>query len=289
LDILRGLDIIAGSSYAILHEARTSPDQPFNAKKPTQYAATLANAAVEYHPYHFGFTAGFAFSRLDYDPTQLILALPLNNSDRNHDEYTVFAKGSYEFSPGYAMFILTQYDDRQFDLSLDRNGLHRDSHGYSINGGVDMLIGHLLKGEVFVGYLNQRYTAPLPDVSGFNYGVNLDWSPTPLWTFHLTGSRTLRDTTINLASTEDDRSIAGGVDWEFMRNVKVTGSLGYADSKFVGSTRDDKVTTGTLGVKYLMNEYMNASLSYIYQNRNSTAALQNFTDNTIQLDLHLQL
>ena len=31
------------------------------------------------------------------------------------------------------------------------------------------LLGHLLKGQAFVGYLNQNYSAPLPNVTGFNY------------------------------------------------------------------------------------------------------------------------
>lgn len=289
LDILRGIDLAGGGSYAILHESRTSPDQPGFAKTPTQFALSQADAVLEYHPYHFGFSLGGTIARYGYDPTTLIGFPALNNTDRNRDEYVTYAKGSYEFSPGYAMFVQANYRDVQYDLTHDRNSLQRDNNGYSANFGLDMLVTDLVKGQIFVGYLNQRYQAPLVDVSGFNFGANVDWSASALWTFHLMASRTLNGTTVNNASAQDDQMVRLGVDYSVLPNVMVQAHVGYTDSVFNGSPRDDKYTDTGIGVSYAMNHTVSAKLAYTFQNRDSTIPGQNFNDNVVAVGLNFHL
>ena len=289
LDILRGIDLAGGGSYAVQHESRTSPDQPGFAEKPTQFSVTQANAALSYHPYHFGFVMGGTLARYDYDSTLLIGLPALNNSDRNRDEYGAYAKGSYEFSPGYAMFIQANLRNVQYDLTHDRNSLQRDNNGYSVNFGLDMLVTDLVKGQIFVGYLNQRYHAPLVEVSGFNFGANVDWSPTPLWTFHLTASRTLNGTTVNNASAQDDQAVRLGVDYSILPNVMVVTHVGYTDSVFNGSPRDDKYTDAGIGLNYSMNHNITAELAYTYQKRDSTITGQSFNDNLVTVGLNFHL
>lgn len=289
LDILRGSSLSGGGDYSILHEQRTSPDQPGFAKSPTRYALTEANAAFEYHPYHFGFILGGTFARYSYDPTKLIGLPSLNNTDRDRDEFVGFVKGSYEFSPGYAMFVQGNLRTVQYDLALDRTGVQRDNNGFSVNAGLDMLVTNLVKGQIFVGYLNQNYHAPLTDISGFNFGANVDWSATPLWTFHLTASRTLNGTTVANASAEDNQRVALAVDYSILRSVMIRGHVGYNDAVFNGSPREDRYTDAGLEVNYDMNSFTSANLGYNFQNRESTIPGQNFDDNVVTLGLNFHL
>lgn len=294
LDILRGIDLSGGGSYSVLHEVRFSADQPGGAKSPTRYSLTQADAALNYNPYRFGFRVGGTFAHYDYAATTLISLPPivipeLFNNDRDRNEYVGFARASFEFSPGYAFFLL--FDDKivRYDNVPDRNGLDRNNHGYSIDGGLDMSLTNLIQGRFFGGYLSQKYHAPLTNVSGFNFGADLTWTPTPLWTVNLTASRTLNGTTINTASAEDDRLVRLTADYSFRRNVLIEGSFAYNDANFRGSARDDKYSLFGIGLKYLMNRYMNAQLRYEHQHRNSTIAGQDFDDNAVTAGLNLQL
>lgn len=289
LDVTRGLDLIGGGDYQVLHLARTSPDEPFNAKDPTRYTETVANAALEYHPYHFGFTIGGDFTRWVYDPTTLFGLPRLSNADRNEDLYLGYAKASYEFSPGYAAFFQAIINDAVYDLKLDRTGLDRANNGETYNVGVDMLVTDLVKGQLFVGYLDQRYKAPLVGISGFNYGGNVEWNPDPLWVVHFSASRTLNGTTIAGASAEDDQVVRLGADYSLRRSVKILTHIQYTDSEFNGSSRDDKYWDAGVGVEYAMNAHMSARLSYDYQTRNSTIGGQNFDDNTVTVGLNLHI
>lgn len=289
LDILRGTYFAGGGSYAVQHESRTSPDQSGYAKEPTQFALARADAALEYRPYHFGFSLGGNYTRYDYDPTKLIGSTSIDNTDRNRDEYIAYAKSSYEFSPGYAMFVQVNYKDVRYDLDLDRSGLQRANDGYSVNAGLDMLVTNLVKGQIFAGYLSQRYHTPLVNVSGLNYGANVDWSASEIWTFHLTASRALNGTTISTASAQDERAVRLGVDYSVLQNVMVQAHIGYTDSVFSGSTRDDKYTDAGIGVEYDLNQNISAKLAYTFRNRDSTIAGQDFNENQATVGLSFRL
>lgn len=288
LDMLRGMDFTGGGSYAVQHEARTSANQPNFAKNPTKYAMTNANAAFEYHPYHFGFKLGGTYVHYNYDPTDLIGGLVLSNTDRNRDEYGAYAKGSYEFSPGYAMFVQGNYRNVHYDQKFDRSGQQRSNHGYSVNAGLDMAITRLIQGQIFVGYLDETYKGTLPNISGFNFGANVDWYPTPLLAFHLTASRTLNGTTVAGASAQDDQAVRLAADYKFRRTVTLGAYVGYRDSNFNGSARHDKYTDAGANVTYDMNPYIGIQARYDYETRNSSLAGQNFDDNVVAIRLILR-
>jgi hypothetical protein len=288
LDILRGLFFSAGGAYAIQHEAFATPDQPGNVKDPTQFANSSAYASLTYHPYKFGLTVGGTFAHFAYDPTTIIGGSPVSNTDRNQDAYTAYAKASYEFSPGYAAYLEATDNNNDYDLTFDRNGYRRNNHGYDVDFGLDMLVTDLVKGEVFAGYLNQHYNAPLPNVSGFNYGAKLDWNASPFWTFHLLASRTLNGTDLAGASTEDDQAVQLSVDYLIRQNITITVTGSYLDAKYAGSPRDDTYPAVSARLTYNLNRWMSLYASEAYQSRNSSIVDQNFGDNVVSIGLQLK-
>ena len=289
LDILQGLDFSVTGQYTALHESRTSPDQPGLAKSPTEFEMGQAHAALEYHPYHFGFTLGGNYTRFDYSPTKLIGLPDLDNHDRDRDEFVGYVKGAYEFSPGYAVYVQGNLRDVGYDLTLDRSGLNRSNHGYSIDVGLDMLVTEVINGQVFAGYMAERYHAGLPDVTGLGYGANLTWTPTAFWAVHLTASRTPNATTLDGASAEDDQLARLGVDYLITPTLTVLSHVQYLDSDYHGSLRDDTYTEAGIGLNYAMNEYLNVKVEYDYQTRSSSLADQGFTDNALLAGVNLHI
>lgn len=288
LDIYQGLNLTANGSYTEEHIANSSPDQPITVKSPTEFAVTESGATLAYNPYHFGFDLGGTFARYVYNESKLVGGGTSDNSDRNSDLYTAFAKASYEVSPGYAVFAQATGNSAGYDERFDRSGEVRANHGFTANAGVDMLVTNLIRGQAFVGYLDQRYEAPFKDVSGIDFGANVDWYVSTLWTLHLVGARNLTNTTLINASAEDDRQAQLSADYRLTSYIVMTGSVTYLDASFDGSNRDDQYITGRVQAVYHLNPWIGVTLSDAYQTRSSTVAGQSFNDNIVTLGLQFQ-
>lgn len=285
IDVQRSLTIFGDAEYYRDHEDRSSPDSPGFAAEPTSLQKIYTATSIRYQPNRLILSAGASFDRFEYDPVALIGGGSIDNSDRDRDRYSFFAKAAYEFSPGTAAFVRLSYEDRKFDETFDRSGFQRDSNGYAIDAGVDMTFGHLIRGRAFIGYISQRYIAPLPDVKGFDFGAQLDWFVTPLTTVRLLASRQINDTTIFGASAEDDRRVSLVVDHELLRNVLLHGDVGYTDGTFEGAGREDRTIMARAGVKYLLNRYLSADATYAYRNRDSNTPTGDYTDNVFSINI----
>jgi hypothetical protein len=205
--------------------------------------------------------------------------------------------------------VNAQYDTRSFALPFDRNGINRGSHGFSVDGGIDAEVTHLIVGRVYAGYLQQHYKTQtgvmphpqLPDVTGFDFGAALTWTPDPLWVVKLEAAHIVNDTTLN-SSSEDDQKIQVNVDWYLREYLALEGKIGYLDANFphhlnatstAPSPRRDQYLDLGAGAKYIMNDWMALRLAYDYERRSSNSApilgaKQGFSDNQVSLTLLLQ-
>ena len=288
LDVYSGLNLSANGSYSEEHLANSSPDQPITVKSPTAFSVAEAGLTAAYNPYHFGFYLGGTYARYVYEASKLVGGGTADNSDRNNDYYTAFAKASYEISPGYAVFAQTTANMSQYDQGVDRAGIDRNNRGYTANAGVDMLVTDLIRGQAFVGFLNQRFKAGFKQQSGVDFGGNVDWYATTLWTFHLVASRTLSNTTLQQASTEDDKQASLSADYRLTSYIVINGSATYLDAAFDGSGREDQYLTGRILLSYHINPFLGIELGDTFQTRNSSVNGQNFNDNTAMLGLKFQ-
>ncbi len=289
LDVLRGAVIDGATSYQVLHEPRSSPNEPGNAARPTEYSLYHAETSATYQPNRFGLSAGAHFDRYDYNPTPLVGGGTLNNGDRNRNQYGAFVKASYEMAPGYAVFLRGSYDRHVYDQTIDQYGFDHNSHAYHADAGVNFFATHLIQGELFAGYVNESFENPFKNISTFDYGAALHWYATPLMTFHLTASRAFDDTTLVGASISDDKRFGAAMDYELLRDLIIQTHVSYTDSKFEDIARDDKILEAAFNVKYLINRYMSANAGYVFSRRNSSVPGQGFTDNSVMATLHLQL
>jgi hypothetical protein len=286
-DVARGIALNGNASYATLFEPRNSPNTPGFAAKPLEYSIGRIGGSFVYQPTRLGVEVGASLDNYSYEPTPLIGGGVISNLDREHQELTFYGRATYEFSPGARVFARGSYNERDFDVAVDRNGQNRNSDGYAIDAGVDLRLTRLIEGQVYIGYINQDYAAPLPDVSGINYGAALTWYPTQLLTVRLNAARQLVDTTLPGASASDNRSFGVIFDYEFLRNVLVRANFDYLMSVFPGSTREDSYMTAGIGFRYLMNNYLSAGAGYTYSNRDSNVVGQDFDDNTFRANLNV--
>jgi len=289
LDLAHRTTASAEASYAVLHEPRSSPDEPGGALNATRYSVLHADASLVHDPGIVAFSEGGSFDRYVYEPTKLIGGGTFDNADRNHDAYQGWGKVAYQPSPNLAVFLRGSYGGQTYDHKLDRNGFDREQQSFHADAGTDVHLTHLLEGEVFVGYVNDRFHAPLQSVTGIDYGAALHWFATNLLTVHFTASRLFDDTTLDGASISDDQSLGLSADYELLRNLIIQSHVSFLDSRFVGITRNDTTWEAGIGAKWLIDRYISAGAGYTFSHRSSSAPGQNYNDNLATAGLHFQL
>jgi hypothetical protein len=301
--ITRAAEFSGNISYSQLVEPLSSPDTIGAQSGPNVYNLFDASGQVAFKPNRFGITVGGSYDSYSYQNTDLFGSGQLNNSDRDNGISKGFAQASYDFSPGYSGYVRATYNSDDYSHFYDRSGYHRSSHGYQADGGVQLLLGELVTGTVYVGYVDQAYDhnpplasinpsgPPLQDIGGIDFGASLTWYPTELLTVELAAARQIENTTLDGASGGDDRSVGLTANYELTRRVILTGQFGYDDTDFKGSTpfQDDRTTSFGFGAKYLISHYVQTQVNYLYASRDSTLSQLAYTDNLITLGLNLQI
>lgn len=289
LDLAPGSFLSNETSYFDTHEARTSPDLALTALSPTRYRRIHSDGAATGQFSLFTLSAAVSYDRFDFDSTQLIGGGLIDNHDRDRNVYQITGKAGYELAPEQTVFVQLTYDKRDFDQLLDRNGFDRNSDGYRIDAGVEMMLSPVIRTTAYAGWLKQNYTAPLRSVSTMDFNVKLDWFATELMTGHLVASRIIDDTTVSGASSADIRHIGASLDYELLRQLILQPHIDYYDAKFNGITRDDRTTSAGIEAKYLINGYLALYTGYNYEQRTTNAPGRDFNDNLVTLGIRGQL
>jgi hypothetical protein len=283
IDVLNSMRVFATAGFTQTYSGRSSVELPLDAAKPLPYKVATADVMLEYQPSQLGVQIGFGFQRYRYGSVELLSGEEVSWNDQNRDIVSPRARVYYQFQQGYAAFVETLYEEHSFELAVDRSGFDRSSSGYRVRGGVTALLGAIIQGQAFVGYLKQTYAEPLEDVTGFDFGATLDWPITPLTTLRLLASRTVNDTTINGVSGIDDKSVAFSVDHALLRNLVLRGNVGYLHSTFAGMSREDELIDAGAGVEYFLNRYLSLAGRYAFQKRTSNGGPQVYSDNLFSI------
>jgi hypothetical protein len=301
--VSRAVQTSGNISYSQLVEPLSSPDTVGSQSGPNVYNLFDVSGQVSFKPNRLGLTVGGSYDSYDYQNTDLFGGGTLDNGDRNNSISKGFAQVSYDFSPGYAGFVRATFNSDDYSRAFDRSGYHRSSHGTQVDGGVTLLIGELVQGNIYLGYVDQVYShnpplasvnptgKPLQDISGLDFGANLTWYPTELLTVQLAAARQIENTTLDGASGGDDRSVSLNANYEMTRRVILTGFFGYDDTSFKGSTpfQENHTTSVGVGGKYLISHYVQAQVNYLYSSRDSSLPGLSYTDNLITFGLNLQI
>ncbi|HUO93167.1 MAG TPA: outer membrane beta-barrel protein [Rhizomicrobium sp.] len=294
--ITRAMTFNGNISYSQIAEALSSSDTVASQSAPNLYTLFDVSGQFEYKPNRLGFTAGGSHDEYHFFNTPLFGGGKLYNHDRNNTIDKGFGEASYDFSPGYAGYVRATYNNDSFEQYYDRSGYHRDSHGYQVDAGVNLLLGNLVQGTVYLGYVDQLYShqqqpglVPLQDINGLDFGANLIWYPTELITVQLTGSRQIVNTTFAGSSGGDDRNVNLSANWELTRQIWLNANFGYDDTTYKGINLDETTPTFGVGMKYIISHYAMAQLSYQYATRDATFSGLNYNDNLVTLGLNLQI
>ena len=291
LDVLRSANINGALEWSRQTEPRTS-----------------AAAEDQARPIQFEVTSGYLATSREFNRMRLsaradvrsfiYLAERLNRpqDDRDRTISTLMGRADYAVSPDTALFAQITGNKRAYRLqnpppAAFPNFIDRDSEGFEVLAGANFEVSALARGEIGLGYLKQNFQdGRLGDIDGFGGRGQVEWFPTELVTVTLAGSRTIEDAAVIGSSGYLANNLSGQVDYELLRNVILTGQVGWGEDDYKGIDRTDKRTTAGLSATYLMNRRLGVTVSYNYfkQDSKGSAAGNDFTVNRVGATLTLQ-
>lgn len=265
-----------------LHEDRSSPDD-VGGKEPTTYNRFGGNAAFTQRFNRLTGKAEVIAHHLAFDDVPTTTGT-ISNGDRNRYETEGALRLSYEFIPSYAAFVRGAYRRNIYEKDRDRNGFDRNSEGYKLDTGVTVDVTGLLSLEARLGYLSTDFDdTRLKTVNGASAGLLATWNVTPLTTIKANADRDIQPTTLNGASAEFDTSTTLTVDHELLRNLIVSGIVGYTRSDFDGISRGDNNYEAGAGAKYLIAHGFSIGMNYRHDERSSNAGGASFGRNVVMV------
>jgi hypothetical protein len=216
------------------------------------YTTLGGSAGVGQRFNRFEITLKGGVDRTEFQKSVFVNGQTESNNDRNYNQYSTALRGTYELSPGVRPFAEVIGNERLHDLAVDRFALDRDSVGYSAKVGTSLDLVRTLTGEIAVGYLNQMYRDPLPNLGGFLVEGSLVWSATALTTGKLFAATTITESPLLLVAGVLTRQIGVEVDHAFRRWLIGTAKFSVARDLYAGSIRMDDRYVASAALTYLL-------------------------------------
>ncbi|MFN3583214.1 outer membrane beta-barrel protein [Phenylobacterium sp.] len=291
LDVLRAAQINLTADWSRLTEPRTSATSEGQAR-PVQYEVTSANL-----------TAMREFNRLRLSGRLearnfIYLARPANRpqDDRDRLQTTATLRADYALSPDTAFFVQVAGNRRAYRLenpppAAFPDFVDRDSQGVEALVGANFEVSNLARGEIGFGYLRQTFDRPdFAPVKSLGARAQVEWFPTQLMTVTVTGARSVEEAGVLGASSMISSNVGAQVDYELLRNLILSGQVGYGEDDYQGAPRLDKRTSAGLSATYLLNRHAGVTVAYSRQEQTSHGAArgEDFKVNKIGATLTLK-
>lgn len=264
-DVTDKSNIFGGVGYSKEHEDRGSPDDNLTGKAPTTFDSSTAYAGVSHIWDKTKLRLGGTYETLDFDNSG-----SLTNKDRNRNLTGVGARLTYALHPQYSVYGQGIWDKREYDERTDDFGFQRDSDGYRANIGMLATFNNRLKGEFFLGFLQQDYDdSRFSNTSTVDFGGNLNWRAAPRTTMTVNLDRSLEETTLEDSSGYLNTSLSGSVRHELTPRININASVSAAEADYQSVNRNDEYYSAQIGMRYYPSPRWYLGAEYRLQKRES--------------------
>ncbi len=274
LEILEKTNLTGMVSYSKNHEDRGNPDRNLNAKSPTKYREANAKIGFERTLRKISLRVYQTAKSLDFQNNSTTNGTAVNNDFRNRNEYKTTARVDYELEPGHGIFTEFNKNFRKYNNEISKD---RDSNGSDSRIGISLNVTGKTKAEAYIGYLNQNYNGTgYKDISAFNFGSGILWSPSETILIKFAGGRSAEETAIITYSGFVSNAFDATIEYELLRNLLFISNLSFAKNEYQSNfseNRVDNYTAFDIGSKYYLNR--NFLLTLNYGNIRNSSTIQN--------------
>ncbi|THD77665.1 MAG: hypothetical protein E7812_12960 [Phenylobacterium sp.] len=290
IDVDHATQVTGRVNYMRSTEPRTSANSPTGALKPVRYDLLDFSAEGRHEFDRLLGTLHFDSQTFDYSNPPAASGGVIDETFRNRTITTYGGRLDYALSPKTALFVDLQGENHSYDHQSALDPINRDSKGVQALAGVDFEVTALMRGNIGFGYRKETFSDPAAkDLAGLSADASLEWFPTQLTTVTVAGSRTIQDSAVFGSPAYLSSNVTARVDHELLRNVILTGQVGYGDDKYTGIVREDHRTSAGVGASYLINRTLGVSVNYNYNKQETVKGVGNdFKDNRVAATLTVQ-
>jgi len=283
------------ADYMDLHEELGSRDAE-QGLEPTRYSLYGAGLGYDHTFNRLSIGVLYSLRWLDFDNAVSFEDGIIDNQDRDRDESTASVRLGYQFQTDKQAFISLQSNQRNYDQNLDRNGLNRNSDGWTANAGLMFSITGILQGDVFVSYHDEQFDDPtLPDISGWAGGMGLQWKPTSLTSVAARVTSGIEATTDQFSSGYLRTLYSVRVDHELLRHLQISAQMSYSDNDYQltasappDARSNDEIWQAGLGLTYFINRFLFLSAAYTRDSLSSNVPNDKYDVNRLWLTLSFE-
>lgn len=267
LDISSILDIDIGADYDYSIESRTDPNAVSDATGQADVHQFGGSLAINKDVGTLRGSVAGSLTKRNYGDATLSDGTVVSGDDRDILTSSLTLRLQYAGNEVLMPFVEGGYTRGSYDQTIDDSGLERSYSGYFGRIGLVYDKGEKFSSEFGVGYeLTDLDDESLTSLSAVSIDSAINWSPR-------------RGTDIVLAlSTSQDPSTSSGVSGSVLhafnstvtqdisRQLTAIAGFDYGLRRYEGSIapNDENILSATLGLDWLINRYLKASLDASY-------------------------
>ncbi|MEO0412402.1 MAG: outer membrane beta-barrel protein [Pseudomonadota bacterium] len=297
IDVSRQTRVFAAFGYRRYFEDRAAIDTRRNTQNPIELQQLQASASLAHRFNKAELVVSADIAGFDARDGRLRETQAVVGQDfRDFTSVGGKAALSYEVSPGYAAFVSAQVRDGDFDLRPGDLGFggggvfDRNFSTRTIDAGFTAEVTQVIYATLALGRLTIDLDDPrLDDISAVSARADVLWNFSPISSFILKADRAASPTNDPIVPVRLDTSITVGIDHELLYNLTFKMRGRYARFDFDGISRTDEEVGGSVAVRYLISNRLQARATYRYAQRKSDAVGFNFGQHRMGISLEFSL
>jgi hypothetical protein len=269
LDATNNSRLSGGLTYAQLHETRESSED-VNGLNPVKYHLGTAFVEFQHREGRFTLSPSANFFQFDYDNVKAVVLgrrTVIDQDYRDREEYHLGLLGAYQIGYKHELFLRARYIHIDYENPQILTGFDRSSEGYEAGAGMNFDLGGITHGVLYLGYRDQNYEQPLPDIHTPVYEFLLNWNATTLTTLQFGASQNILETTALFDSGYISSVMTIRIDHELRRNLFLHAEYSRVEDDYesiLPGTRKDNTDGMNAGVKWIPNR--NLELAFEFEN-----------------------
>ena len=289
IDITRHTNVELLTSYDRAQDVRGSINAPSLAGDRSEYETTRAALTFNHRFNRLSLQLRGTVTETDYAPVDTGGGIIASNLARDVSQREAAARATWAFKPTLAVFAEVAGNVREYKAP-PADGVRRDSTGDRTRIGVSFgNTSQILRGEVSVGYANQRYDdSRMQTVSGIILDTNLAWRLTGLTSVLLTARADVTDAL--LPGTGGALSQTAGVELRhaFQRNLIGTTGVTLTRQDYEGISLSERSITGLASLEYFLNREVTLFGRYQHVDFESTNLARNYNWDEVRVGVRIR-
>lgn len=178
---------------------------------------------------------------------------------------------AYEYSPRTALLFNAEQRATDYARSTLSSVGNRNGNELTLTGGLRWVATAKTSGDFRIGVRNYSVDGRRqPSRQSLAYRASLRWNPSAVTAFKLGLGQSTTETFRADTFFIDERKLDLGWEQAWSTRFSTNAGLSYVNSEFVGSAREDKFISASIGFEYLLMRQLKVFGQYLSRNRDSS-------------------